>query len=324
MTSAASDSGWLLLVTSLSGRRATQRMRLWRTLKACGAAVLRDGVYLLPARDDLRAAFAALAREIEGSGGQAHLLTLTGVDALQAGRFRALFDRSAGYARLLEGLRALNRTLTPRRRKTGAQALRRLRREYEALRATDHFPGPAAAQVTELLAETEARLAGAVAGEPRPQAGTIRRLDARHYRGRVWATRARPWVDRLASAWLIRRRIDPRARFLWLDRPADCPERALGFDFDGASFTHVGARVTFETLLASFGLDDDAALLRLGALVHHLDVGGVPVAEAAGVAAILRGMRERISDDDALLAEALRLFDHLYDGYQRDAKEECR
>jgi len=125
-------------------------------------------------------------------------------------------------------------------------------------------------------------------------------------------------VDRLASAWLIRRFIDPQARFQWLAKPADCPKKALGFDFDGATFTHVGDRVTFETLMASFGLDEDTALARLAAMVHQLDVGGDPVAEAAGFEAVLAGARERLADDDALLAEMSAVLDSLYAHFQRD------
>jgi hypothetical protein len=132
------------------------------------------------------------------------------------------------------------------------------------------------------------------------------------YRGRTWATRARPWVDRLASAWLIRRFIDPRAKILWLKDIRRCPKSVLGFDFDGATFSHVGARVTFEHLLASFGLESDAALMRIGRMVHCLDVGGAPVPEAQGLAAILTGARARLSNDNHLLAEASRVFDHLY------------
>jgi hypothetical protein len=125
-------------------------------------------------------------------------------------------------------------------------------------------------------------------------------------------------VDRLASAWLIRRFIDPRAKFRWLKDVKRYPKAALGFDFDGATFTHVGARVTFETLLASFGLESDPALVRLGSVVHCLDVGGVPVAEAAGIESVLRGMRAQIIDDNKLLAEASRIFDHLYLSYQKE------
>jgi hypothetical protein len=116
----------------------------------------------------------------------------------------------------------------------------------------------------------------------------------------------------VASAWLIRGFIDRDARFLWLKDPEDCPEEALGFDFDGAAFTHVGERVTFEVLLANFGLATDPGLLRLASLVHHLDAGGSPVAEAPGFEAVLAGLRERAPDDDALLAAATPVLDALY------------
>ncbi|MBK7591503.1 MAG: chromate resistance protein [Betaproteobacteria bacterium] len=85
----------------------------------------------------------------------------------------------------------------------------------------------------------------------------------------MWATRKRPWIDRLASAWLISRHIDPKAQFVWLEKPEDCRPYMLGFDFNGAAFTHVGRRVTFETLLESFGLDGDPALRRMAAIVHY-------------------------------------------------------
>ncbi len=154
--------------------------------------------------------------------------------------------------------------------------------------------------------------------EPHDTDGAIPRLDASQYQGRTWATRRRLWVDRVASAWLIRRFIDRGARFEWLARPSDCPKSALGFDFDGATFTHVGDRVTFETLLASFGLDGDAALVRLGALVRALDTGGDPVPEAKGFEAVMAGARERLTDDDALLAEMSAVLDSLYSHFTRE------
>src|SRR5262249_9393099 len=111
--------------------------------------------------------------------------------------------------------------------------------------------------------------------------------------------------------------IDPEPTFRWLAKPSDCPKSALGFDFDGATFTHVGDRVTFETLLASFGLEEDPALLRLAAIVHHLDVGGSPVPEAIGFAAVTGGARERVDDDNARLAERSTVLDSLYAHFQR-------
>jgi len=179
--------------------------------------------------------------------------------------------------------------------------------------ALDYFPSRGKAEADAMLAEAETLfLASLTPGEPHGGPGSVAPCDTAAYQGRLWATRHHLWVDRMASAWLIRRFIDRDARFLWLEKPEHCPPEALGFDFDGAAFTHVGARVTFEVLLASFGLESDPALAKLGALVHCLDVGGLPVAEAAGVEMVLGGARQRCADDDALLAEASTVFDSLY------------
>ena len=156
--------------------------------------------------------------------------------------------------------------------------------------------------------------------EPHETKGRVPRLDRAKYRGRTWATRSRLWVDRVASAWLIRRFIDREARFRWLAKPSECPKSAVGFDFDGATFTHIGDRVTFETLLASFGLDSDAALARLATIVHALDIGGEPVPEAIGFEAVMAGASERIADDDALLAEMSNVLDSLYAHFQRQVQ----
>lgn len=311
--------GWLGLIISLPGRRGTARMRLWRALKTAGAAVLRDGAYLLPATDAARAVFESQARAVRAAGGTAHVLGLQTAGREQDREYRALFDRAPDYARLLDTAEKLRARLARRRGPGIARPLQGLQREAQALRAIDYFPGPAAEQLAEALIELEAVARAQLSpGEPQARLGTIERRDAKSFRGRTWATRARPWVDRLASAWLIRRFIDPKAKILWLQDTKRCPKNALGFDFDGATFSHVGARVTFEHLLASFGLETDPALARIGRLVHCLDVGGAPVPEAQGLSAILAGARARLTSDDRLLAEASRLFDHLYRSYREE------
>jgi hypothetical protein len=308
--------GWWLLIISLPSNRATPRMRVWRALKGLGAAVLRDGVYLLPASPAAHAAFTQQALEVQRSGGTVQVLRVDAPDEEQDRQFRALFDRAGDYARILQNARKLKSGLSPRRLAATARSMKQLRREYESIHATDYFPGPAAAQAGELLAEVEMALTAP--GEPSMQTGRISRLNRKDYRGRTWATRARPWVDRLASAWLIKRFIDSKARIVWLKDIKSCPRRALGFDFDGAAFTHVGARVTFEVLLASFALEDDKGLERLGRLVHYLDVGGVPVPEAAGLETILKGARRQHADDDRLLGEAVKTFDYLYNAFSQE------
>jgi hypothetical protein len=131
----------------------------------------------------------------------------------------------------------------------------------------------------------------------------------------VWATRKNPWVDRLASAWLIKRFVDSDARFIWIERPGDCPRRAIGFDFDGAPFTHEEGRVTYEVLLASFGLEGDARLVAIGSLVHFLDVGGIPVQDAKGLETLLTGIRQTARSDDEMAREAAHIFELLYAAY---------
>ena len=168
--------------------------------------------------------------------------------------------------------------------------------------ARDFFAGEPRKQVESAMANAEAALNARFApDEPRASHRKLRQRDRDEYRGRTWATREHLWIDRVASAWLIRRFIDPEAKFLWLKKPKHCPKRALGFDFDGAEFTHVDSKVTFEVLLASFGLEHDPGLARLGAMVHHLDVGGIPTAEGPGFATIMAGARALQQDDDALL-----------------------
>ena len=305
---------WLLLILTLPTENATVRMRAWRALKASGAAVLRDGVYLLPAADAHRATLTAIAEDATASGGTTWLLEATGED------YAGLFDRTAEYQQLAADIAANRSQLDKSAAVDLARLAKKLRKTLDGLRAIDFFPGQALAQTTELLDEFDDALRARLSpDEPTARVAAIPRRNPADYAGRLWATRKRPWVDRLASAWLIRRFIDRRAKFLWLDKPAKCPKTALGFDFDGAAFTHVGGRVTFEVLAASFGLDADPALSKIAAIVHCLDVGGVPVVEAAGIEAVLAGLRAASGDDDKLLTAAARVFDGLYQHYQQES-----
>jgi hypothetical protein len=313
---------WLLLIITLPTENATARMRAWRVLKASGAAVVRDGVYLIPASEHAAGTLAKVEQDIGDSGGTAYLLDVDG-DADYP--FAALFDRTGEYHKLAEDITAcgiaFENTLTP----DLARQIRKMRNAYNAIVAIDFFPSDVQRQVGALMNALEARLARALSpDEPTEMTGAVQRYDPAEFKGRRWATRKQLWVDRIGSAWLIRRFIDPQARFVWLDAPGDCPSDALGFDFDGATFTHVespaGLLVTFETLMASFGLDQDPALQRLAQIVHCLDVGGLPVPEAAGLERVLAGIRARTRNDDSLLKDAARLFDDLYLAFQQEAK----
>lgn len=308
-----STSTWLLLVINLPGTNQTLRMRVWRGLKASGAASLRDGVYVLPDSAVARRVFDEQGAEVTTGGGSAHVFAFASATRGQEETLVACFDRSAEYVDAKGRIEAFKRAVSRLDESGARRRLAALRRDTGALIAIDFFPGKAREQLEEALAGSEAALnTNFSADEPHASHRKIARRTSKDYRGRLWATREHLWIDRVCSAWLIRRFIDPRAKFLWLKRIKDCPKRALGFDFDGAEFTHVDSKVTFEVLLASFGLERDAGLSHLAALVHYLDVGGIPVGEAAGFAAIMTGTRAIRQNDDALLKTIFPVLDCLY------------
>jgi hypothetical protein len=306
------------LVLSLPARNSTLRMRAWRALKEAGCGVLRDGLYLLPANGAGSGALERIESGIRASGGFAMRLELKPKNAEQLAEIKRLFDRSAEHGALVRRIEAAKPQLArlgPRRAQT---AIRRLERAFDRLSRIDFFAGEAKAQAAAALSELKQRYREAYAGgEPRTSLRELRRRDAARYRKRVWTTRGDLWADRLASAWLIKRFIDREAKFAWFERPSQRPKGAIGFDFDGAEFTHVRSRVTFEVLASSFGLDGDPALAAVGAAVHFLDVGGIPVADAKGLETMLRGAKEKTKGDDALLAEAMRIFDLFYSAYAK-------
>jgi hypothetical protein len=307
---------WLILIITLPTENAAARQRAWRALKASGAAVLRDGVYLMPATE--REALEPVAADVRAGGGAAQILR---VEEPEDANFAALFDRSEQYAALLAEVAQLRADLNPDSLREQIRAARRLRRAFAATAATDFFPDGAQRQADAALQDLEHAIGCALsADEPHPVAGAILPRAIQDYQQRVWATRARPWVDRLASAWLIRRFIDPGARILWLANPADCPPDALGFDFDGATFSHIGERCSFEVLVTSFGLTQPA-LARLGTLVHYLDIGGVQPPEASGIETVLAGLREAYDSDDQLMASADTLFDALLASFSRQEEK---
>jgi hypothetical protein len=305
------------LVLSLPTRNSTLRMRVWRALKECGAAVLRDGVYLLPADAADTGALGRLEKEIRSNGGFAIVFDATPHGAADQAGLRARFDRTADYGTLASRMSAAKASLAALGPRRGLTSLRRLEQALDKVARIDFFPGAAKQQATAALMSLKDRYGELYApNEPRPSVKGLRPLDRARYQKRLWATRKAPWVDRLASAWLIKRFIDRGAKFLWIARPSECPKKAVGFDYDGAEFTHVKNRVTFEVLAAKFGLNHDPALARIAAAVHFLDVGGIPVPEANGLETMLKGAKERAHGDDALLAEAMRTLDLLYSGYR--------
>ncbi|KRB93084.1 chromate resistance protein ChrB domain-containing protein [Noviherbaspirillum sp. Root189] len=310
---------WLLLIASLPTSGATVRMRLWRGIKALGCVALRDGAYLLVDWPQHADALADLAAQTNSEGGQAWVVDVVPRSVADNEAFQALFDRSSEYAEMNAGLNQARKALPSQTPAEIAKTLKRLRKERDALLRIDFFPNQASLDAEAAWADFEEAVNALLSpGEPQAQERPIPHLLRADYQGRTWATRRNLWVDRVASAWLIRRFIDSDAKFLWLDSPAQCPPDALGFDFNDAAFTHVDDKVTFEVLLDSFNIEMTPGMAKLAALIHALDVGGVVLPEAAGFEAILTGARARLNSDDALLAEIGAVLDSLYVHYNKE------
>lgn len=303
---------WSILIVTLPTQPNAVRLRIWRALKGLGCAALRDGAYLLP--EENAASLEPLAAEVREHGGTASVMTLSPRNEAQRVEILAQFDRGEAYVQWRETVTALQSELDKLAETEARRRLRGVADALQALRRIDYYPGAAAEQAEgDLLSLRRSFDSRFSKGEPQArQDDGIERLDIRKFLGKRWATRARPWVDRLACAWLIHRFIDPQAQFVWLADPAKAPRGVLGFDYDGARFTHVGTRVSFEVLAASFDLEADPKMRRIAAAVHYLDVGGIAVPEAAGLEAVLAGLCEVHADDDQLKQAASAVFDALY------------
>jgi hypothetical protein len=310
--------GWLLFVHSLPGQNGALRISTWRSLQGAGAGSLRDGVSALPDRPEFADALAGLRREIQASGGTAHVLRVPGSGEASDAELRLLFDRADDYAALVAGI---ERTLSALGECSESEARRNARqhaRELARIEAIDFFGSDGRDRAQALVASlTDSITKRFSPDEPVAVSASLPQLSPDAYRGRVWVTRARMWVDRVACAWLIRRFVDPDATFRWLDDVREAPADAVGFDY-GAAFTHVGDLTTFEAIAASFGLREHAALARIGGIVHVLDIGGPAVPEAAGFEAVLAGMRDRARDDAELLETMGPVLDALHDAFAND------
>ncbi|MEX0637651.1 MAG: chromate resistance protein ChrB domain-containing protein, partial [Burkholderiales bacterium] len=285
----AAGSRWLVTVTQLPTEDPAGRMRMLRTLESLGAAVMREGVYLLPDTQDNRRALERLAQYAAQNAGIASVLRVDAADEAQQAQFKRCFDRSARYDELTKNIESLRVGFGVSDASAIARVLHKQRRDFEAVAALDFFPDEARERTERALAQAQAEVRGllfpAQAGAAAQGAEPLQR--------RTWATRRPLWADRLACAWLIRRFIDSEAKLVWLDKGAACPEGALGYGFEGARFADSEARITFEQMLGHFGLAAHAALGRIGGIVHFLEMRGTPVPEAAGVQTLLQGAVRR-------------------------------
>jgi hypothetical protein len=306
-----SAARWLVIVAQLPTEDPASRMRALRTLESLGAAVLREGAYVLPATPANRQSLESLTDYIFKIAGAAHVLDVSATSPAQNKFFTSLFDRSARYESLIKTVESLSIGYGQADPSAISRVLHKQRREFEAITALDFFPAGVRERARDALVKGDEAVRKLLFPVQSQAAFKAKESLAK----RTWATRKPLWADRLACAWLIRRFVDPEASLVWLDKGEPPAKDAIGFGFDGAHFTNSGTSVTYEEMLSRLDLAKNTALTRIGSIVHFLEVRGTPVPEALGVQTLLQGALRRSTGENELLAEAEKTFDLLYEAY---------
>ncbi len=309
---------WILLLHQLPPKPDYVRVKIWRRLQRIGAVAIKNSVYVLPRSDQSMEHFQWLLREINASGGEGSVCEAVFVDGLSDSQIETLFRtaRESDYAALAEEADELLGRM-PTKGVLGAEletAAARLRRRFAEIAAIDFFGAPAKRVAEASLGRVEARL------RPAPRKPTARsgRAGSRRMRNRVWVTRRGVYVDRIASAWLIRRFIDQQAKFRFVEEQAYTQKPGeVRFDMFKAEYTHEGDHCTFETLLARFGLED-LRLRAIAEMVHDLDLNDDKFRrpETQGFLRLIDGLVRRYAKDGDRVEEGARLLDAFYQAFE--------
>lgn len=316
---------WLFLVHRVQTRRSRDRVKVWRLTRKIGALLYRNSVYVLPYSKERLEDFHWLCQQIRDTGGDASVFFSEARDSREDASLVKLFrdSRAEDYAGIRKAAARcasrLRRAETERR--LTAQSLRTLGREVNqlseqcaAVERIDFFPRHDGRSPRTVIDELARELREA---SPHAPATPLRRLDPSEFQGKTWATRSHIHIDRLCSAWLIKRFIDPKAKFVFAPE-GSLPANAISFDSFGAKFSHHGEDCTFETLLKTFALKG-GALSAIGEIVHDIDVKDAKYGrpEAAGVDAVVRALSAWLADDAKTLEVGSIILDALYAAVER-------
>jgi hypothetical protein len=311
-----SEPRWLLLIHQIPPVPAYLRVKIGRRLQQVGAIAIKNSVYCLPNGEQAHEDLQWVVREIGEGGGNASIVEARFIDGLSGGDVEGLFRaaRDADYAAVSEAARRLGDELAK-----GAKIdadLARLRKRMTEIEALDFFVADGRQTAGALVAELEKLV------EPAPDSRERKAPRKTVEPGRTWVTRKGVKVDRIASAWLIRSFIDPRARFKFVAGQGYRPRAGeLRFDMFEGEYTHEGDRCTFEVLVQRFGLDNPA-LHRVAEVVHDVDLkdGKFGRAEAAGIERLVAGLAAATQDDDARLAQGAPFFACLRESFARSGE----
>lgn len=298
---------WLLLLYGLPTKKGAARVNLWRQLKKCGAFPLKTSAYLLPDKAEHHERFQWLAQQVRDGGGEATIIHVTEIEGLASDDIVRQFNeaRAVDYAALLPALTELIARNRKRPDESFTADLEKLTRQFEEIRKIDFFDC-SRAQNAQMLLKRAAGLHGGKSKNAPP-------LAAKKFIGKTWLTRPRPEIDRVGSAWLIRKFIDPKARFIFSTVPAKHRD-AIPYDMFEVEFSHHGDDCTFETLMKRFGISDKA-LVKIAEMVHEADLedGKFQRQECVGIDRVLKGWARVGLSDEQLLEKGAECFDALYE-----------
>ena len=314
---------WLLLVHQLPANPAYLRVKIWRRLQALGAIPIKNAVHALPMNEGTQEDFEWLSREISEGGGEAVLCEARLIDGISDEDVRRLFDetRDAEYGEITKEAMSIAKSLRPKPKIEAMSELRsqvaRLRKRLADVASIDFFGAIGRQKAEGAIANLEARLKEDEAvkkAADQPKTTAIAGLS-----GKTWVTRQGVHVDRIASAWLIQRFIDPEAQFKFVSGKGYRPqENELRFDMFEAEFTHEGDKCTFEVLLDRVGLKD-AALRSIAEIIHDIDLKDNKFGreEAAGIRTLIDGIAVTTTDDSERIARGTGVFSDLYEYFRK-------
>ncbi len=320
----STDGRWLLLIHQLPPKPDYFRVKIWRRLQRLGAVAIKNSVYVLPKNDQTQEDFQWVLREIVEGGGDASLCEARFVEGLSDDQVEALFQavRAAEYDQIVEEARHLAEGPVPdgqieeTRRTKSEVDLARLKRRLAEVVAIDFFGAPGREAAEGLVSGVEARMRDKRLGKEIGNVTATRREDLQ---GKTWVTRKGIHVDRMASAWFVRRFIDSGARFKFVPAKGYKPlADELRFDMFEAEFTHEGDRCSLEVLIERTGINEPA-LGPIAEIVHDVDLKDSKFGrqETPGIERLIAGIAMAHKDDETRLARGEAVFDDLYEYFKR-------
>lgn len=303
---------WILMFYSMPSKPERNRLRVYRRLQKEGTLSLKDGVHILPYSDDQYEFFQWLSQEIKTLGGEMQFVMIEKIEMMENSAVIALFHKQAeaSYSDVEERIRMFRMDLTQEHE--ARQNLKKITRDFDALYAIDFFHTQKGETLRKAIQTAQKKLESAFnpisVSEP-----IFPFRNIADFQGKQWLTRPRPFVDRMASAWLIRKCIDPQAEFIFANTIDTLDTHIVSYDMNDATFTHIGDLCTFEVLLKSFSIQDNA-LDAIAKIIHNLDLNDDKyiTPEAEGIKLILTAIRTNSSDDHDILEKSVEIFEYLY------------